>query len=154
MEQKRIYLIFLLFGISIAFFISSCNKQVDYSVRSKWIYINTTEHEISYKHVFWSEFDVGAYDTTIFEKEDLGSKNVSTENFSPPLNPSKIYYDNDRCDTLLYNDTPLRSGTSVLGIKNYESRKIGNNNFEFTYRFTDSDYDKSHLCEQDSTGIE
>ncbi len=154
MEQKKIYMTYLVCGISFYLLLAvSCSKDVDYAVQSRWIYINTTNHNITYKHVSWSRFDVAPHDTTIVEMEMLGGKVSSAQDFTPALNPLLIYFDGDKCDTL-YNDTNLRKGTGVKGMDNYKSRKLDNNYYEFIYYFTEEDYNKAHFCEQDSTGFQ
>ncbi len=64
---------------------------------------------------------------------------MGSESFVPPINATIVFYDNIKCDTFKIGlNSNLYDGP--LGMANYESKKLGTNNFEFTYRFTEEDY--------------
>jgi len=137
---------YLLIGINILllFLHNSC-KKTDYQVKSKWIYINETKHYITYNPDFWSIFNVNPYDTIVYYQDDDGSKNVTESDFVPPINALIIFYDNVKCDSLKRGEKP-NLGNGPLGINNYVSRKLEDRYFEFTYRFTEKQYNDSKVC--------
>jgi len=120
--------------------------QTDYIARSRWIYINETEHEILFVRdsSAWSKFNLKPFETKIFEEENEGGKEVEPENFAPIVRPFIIYYGNFLCDTLFITNS--REGEGPCGISNYSNRKLEVRFIEFTYRFTASDVAKADTC--------
>ncbi len=146
MEQKTTWMRYLLIGISISTFLfTNCIRKVDYQVRAKWIYINETGHNITYRPDSWSTFNVKAFDTTIYYQDGDGGKNVSEADFISPINAQVLFYDDIKCDTLERGNKAYM-GNGPIGMDNYESKKISNNNFEFTYRFTEKQYLDAKEC--------
>jgi hypothetical protein len=136
---------YLLFGISpILLFGIGCIRKVDYSLKAKWVYINETGYNITY-YPNRSAFNVKPHDTTIYYQDDTGPKDISAEEYIPPLNAYIIFYDNIKCDTFKIGPNS-NSDDGPLGTANYESKKLGTNNFEFTYRFTEEDYLNAQDC--------
>lgn len=146
MQQKKMWMHYMLIGISIFFLLGiGCFRRADYSYNAKWIYINETGHDITYYPAFWSNFNVKPYDTTEYFEDGNGSKDMGTESFVPPINATIVFYDNIKCDTFKIGlNSNLYDGP--LGTANYESKKLGTNNFEFTYRFTEEDYLNAQDC--------
>jgi len=135
MKQKTIWIRFFLIGISLAFAtLSSCRK-VDYNIKADFIYINETNHLIEYNGES-KIFNVNAEDTTIYVFESEGPKEVTIESYVAPLHsysyPCIIKFDNIKCDTI--------ENSGPADIKNYESRKISERYYEFTYRYTVLDF--------------
>ena len=83
MERKIMWMRYLLIGISIALLIKcSCKPSVDYYVvKSRWIYINETGHNITYYPDAYNEkFGVKSYGTTIYFED-------GDETIEPEKNP-------------------------------------------------------------------
>jgi len=144
MEQNKTWMPFLIFGGSIIFFFSTSCRKVDYQVRARWIYINETGHSITYSPDVFKDFNVAPYDTTIYSEDGDGPKNMAAEDFVPPLDATVIFFDDFKCDTLKGRSPNLTKGP--LSNANYESKKISNNNFEFTYRFKEKQYQDAKNC--------
>ena len=63
MVQKTMLMRYLIFGINsiLILFTFSCKKDLDYTIRAKWIYINETNHLISYEPAdIWKDFNLSA----------------------------------------------------------------------------------------------
>jgi len=132
---------YLLFGISITMglFAFGCRTITDYSVNVKWIYINETDHFITYEpnHV-WNEFNVPPYDTVIYVQNSEGPQNVEATDFIPPINAKKVIIDSVLCDSILANE--------LYRISNYQGTKLAERNFEFTFRFNDNNISLTDTC--------
>lgn len=146
MEQKTIWVRFSHFGTNLLVFmvILSCNKQIDYRVRANYIYINETDSSINYP-TDWDEFNVSAKDTFIYETDFEGPESVEADDYEPPMigcYPCIIHYGVNLCDTLSKEEI-----NSPLNIDNYESKKLGNRYYEFTFRFTQQMLDSTKYCQ-------
>jgi len=144
MEQKIIWMRFFLIGISALLAISNTGcKQVDYQVRAKYIYINETGSNISYT-ADWQDFNVNANDSIIYETDDDGPESIKESDFIPPLascDPCAVFFGTELCDTLLIEDE-----NSPLEIENYQSRKLGERYYEFTFYYTQDMIDNADQC--------
>ncbi|MCQ2960196.1 MAG: hypothetical protein MJ198_08425 [Bacteroidales bacterium] len=131
MVQKIRLMHYFLIGSSVGFtlLISGCCKEnVDYSVKAKWIYINETEHIITYEpSPIWDEFNIYPKDTVVYIQEDEGPKYVEAKNFTPPIN-AKVLIDNE-LDTILTK--------KIHDVSEYEYQKLSERNYEFTFRYTE-----------------
>lgn len=146
MQQKIIWMRFSLIGISIillSFMTIGC-KQVDYSVRAKWVYINETNLDVKYPKG-WDDFNVSAKDTLIYETDTEGPEQMNAENYVPPINANIIFFNDNLCDTL--NVTKPGIGDGPLGINNYDSRRLGERYYEFTFRYTQQMVDSAVNCQ-------
>ena len=139
-QQKIIWMRFFLIGIS--FFclnFTSCKKDIDYRIRARWIFINETNYNITFKPVgFWEEFNVTANSTTIFEESFDGPKEVSAVDYTPILKAEYLVFDALKC--------LLISEAGADQIENYSNLKIDDRYFEFTFRFTQDHFNKSQNC--------
>lgn len=147
MQQKTMWMRYLIIGGSLILLLTLNNcGQTDYSVKSRWIYINETGHKIFYfrDSTEWSKYNLNPGETKIFEEESEGGKNPKAKDFIPLLRPFIVYYGDLLCDTLFI--TSSREGEGPRGISNYTSRKLEDYYFEFTYRFTQADVDKADTC--------
>ena len=124
--------------IIFSLFLISC-ADIDYSADSDWIYINQSQYEIA---------------IVLGSGEYIGNNG---ENFTlkPQTQDTVKIYTFSRRDDLKASDfdspysyhgaTLTIDGKSykieepkgIAGIQNYESRKLGDNYFQFTYTFTD-----------------
>jgi len=145
MQQKRMWMRYLPIGISIFLFLCISCKKTDYQVKSKWIYINETSHNITYSPDYWSKFNVNPHDTIIYFEEGDGSKEITENSFVSPLRPEIIIYDGIKCDSLKVGDKPYL-GDGPLGMSNYANKKLGERYYEFTYRFTEEMFNNAKNC--------
>jgi hypothetical protein len=146
MEQNKTLMHFLIFGISIILiFFTGCKKE--YWVRADWIYINETGHSITYSPEYYNnDFSIKPYDTIIYHEDGDGGNNLTEKDYVSPLhNAYKILFDNIKCDTLKGGSEPYL-GDGPTGTINYESRKLEENYYEFTYRFTEEQYTNAKEC--------
>jgi hypothetical protein len=137
MQQKITWmLLYLSFGISIITQTYSCRK--DHGLKTEWIYINETDSAISY---FPSSnyLNIPAKGTTVYKSNIEASKDVSVGNISPEFNARIIYYGSNYCDSINIDEGPRN-------IKNYQTEKLGTNNFRLTYRFTKAMLLKADSC--------
>lgn len=135
---------FLIFGISLTTIFASCIKK-DYQVKAKWVYINKTGHNITYSPDYYSNFNIAPYDTTIYFQDGDGGKDITENDYVSPINNSIIFFDNTKCDTLKRGTKP-NLGNGPIGMANYESKKLGERYYEFTYRFTEEQFTNAHIC--------
>ncbi len=132
---------FLIFGTSILFVTinSSCKQDVDFEVNSKWIFINETNHKITYSPTsVWDDFELIEKDTFIFYQNSEGPRNVEIEDFNPPLIVESVILDGVLCDK--------STAQKLQDISEYESKKISERNFEFIFRFTNEKFVSAETC--------
>lgn len=136
----------LVIGVNLAFLLlTSCTK-TDYQVKSKWIYINKTSHTITYSPDLWSNFNVNPHDTIVYWEKGNGLKEIIEKNFASPLKPEVLIFDGIKCDSLKEGDNPYL-GEGSLGMANYESKKLGERYYEFTYQFTEEMFNNAKNCQ-------
>lgn len=126
--MKRISIIL---GICIGtmLLISGCDEDIDYRVRAKWIYINETNHIITYEpSSIWSEFNLSEKDTVFYSQDGEGPEHVEANEFVPPVK-GNVIIDNDFCDSVLTR--------KVQDISQYDYKKLSERNFEFMFRYTE-----------------
>ena len=159
MEQKTIWIRYLIIGISIVILTSlkSCSsKQIEYKLDADIIYKNESNHPIRYyqydsennQRIFVFELDANS-DKTIEIRESGGNKNQTTDNCCQGLlegfqgdDSILIDYDNnDKC--LVYTNG---QGSTTGNILAYTSRIISERYYEFTYRFTEAEYNQAEDC--------
>jgi hypothetical protein len=140
MQQKIIWMLFLIFGISIIVNISACRK--DYALTIEWVYINETDSSISY---FPPRIDFNLNPNSSFSEIEIteANQNIDINNVGVPLNVDVIFYNNRLCDTL-NGKSKLELGPA--NIENYEVEKKGENNFKCTFRFTDETMKRAKIC--------
>ena len=147
MQQKTMLMRYLIIGGSLILMLTLSNcGQTDYSVKSRWIYINETNNRILFSRDSseMSKFNLDSGETKTFEEEREGGKNPKAKDFIPLLRPFIVYYGDLLCDTLFI--TSSREGEGPGGISNYTSKKLKDYYFEFTYRFNQADVDKADTC--------
>lgn len=142
MHQKLNLIRFKLFASALIVLsaTTSCDKgENEFKVRAKWIYINETDHKITFSPTEnLSQFDISPNDTITYNQEGEGPKTVNPDNFFPPLNASTVVFDDVKCNTALTG--------KLNNITSYESKKLQHRYYGFTYRFTEEDYDKAEDC--------
>ncbi len=155
MQRKITWMRYLAIGISI--FItctySTCCRDCEGTIiKIKWIYINETPFDISYENAR-EGFNLTILDTVVTEKELEGVKDdvfcgvsfTQTPSVSTKY-PNVIFFTKDngvkKCDTLYDN----HSFGGVRDINRFECKKIDNNHFEMTFRYTQADIDHAKDC--------
>ena len=151
MEQKRTYQHCLLFGTSLLLAMASCTTDIDYRVRSKWIYINETNQPIELNVAINNQTSpdaiINPLDSLISSEDSEGPKEVTESTYVPPFGNDTVRYGQSQC--LVYDPTggAIGEGEGPFGTANYESRKIGERYYEFTYRFTEEEFAEAEDCE-------
>ncbi|MBE7648884.1 hypothetical protein [Tenacibaculum finnmarkense] len=144
MKQKIIWMHCLHIGISLVFILlfAGCYSEVDCNVISNFTYINNTSYTIE------TEIGIINPNSKIFIKEEgLGTCNIKSDEFVPPfLGNTKVIFDNIKCLTYQSGEE-VGLGEGIIGIDNYVSNKISNNHYNFTYTFTEEEYNKAVDCE-------
>ena len=134
---------YLICGISLMLvLLNSCKK--DYVYSATWIYINETDSLISFQPVR-EEFTLAANGEYVYTESGEGEKEMDVKNFVPPHRPFIVYFGSSLCDTL-FSGSSANTGDGLLGIENYQAKKLENNSFQFTFRFTDSMLSKVQKC--------
>ncbi len=149
MKKKYFLKIIYLLVMFLLFNNSTCT--VEYSTDIDWIFINETDYDIYYPIEF-SDFNVAAHDT-LYYPDAIG---VKIEKVDEGVNEPD-YLSGDfivikyglciKCDTILFlnEETQIRKGPML--IENYEGKKYSENNYEFTYRYTEEDFQRARECE-------
>lgn len=143
MEQKKIWTNCLIFIINIListlFLISCKNSTVDWVVRADWFFINQTAHSISFSKNY-EKFNMAPYDTVFYQERGDGPEFLEAYSYQSPLYEAIVFYDSIRCDTI-FNNGPGN-------IANFEYSKLEERYFEFTYTFTEEDFNNSTPSEK------
>jgi hypothetical protein len=135
MQQKITWMLYLSFGISIITQTYSCKK--DHGLKTEWIYINETDSAISY-FPERTILNIPPRGSALYKSNIESDKDVSVESISPPMSADIIYF-GTKCDTI-----SIQEGRN--NIKNYQTEKLGTNNFKLTYRFTKAMLLKADSC--------
>ncbi len=144
MLQKITYKGFLIAGISLCFIAISCDEKTDFLVKARYIYINDSQHQI--ECISHSPFVLSPLEEYTIESVSDGNKNTTEDSYHPPFVSALLIYDDIKCDTLDALGKAGR-GEGIIGIQNYQSRQLGKRYYEFTYRFTEEDFNKAESCE-------
>jgi len=142
MEQKTIWMRYLIIGVISIF--ASCTKITEYVVKADYIYINETNHIIE----LLSSETIKPNDTLKITFEGDGGKNITETSYVPQYpfgEGSTIKYDNLKCD-FLNSGLKVGQGEGPSGIQNYEWKKISERYYEFTYHFTEEEYNQAEDC--------
>ncbi|QPH39817.1 hypothetical protein [Pedobacter endophyticus] len=143
--RHLIWMHFLLIGIS-AMLNVGCGK-VDYIKEADFYFTNNTDHSITYKQGF-EKYNLKPNSTIVINKTQSSSKDVNSSYDVPffdengSIDPFFIKFDNTKC-LLNTPDTPH----SLLNINSYQNDgKIGERKYQFTYTFTEEDYERAIDC--------
>ena len=143
MERKTTWMRFLMLGVFSLFFGLSC-KKIEPDMSAEYIYINSTNHAISFftPHVY--SFKLLGLKTHLIKETQPTGKKTGAEKFETPFNNSSslvIQFDGNKCLTMTNS-----SENSLLNISNYSVEKIDNRTYKFTYTFTEADYNRATTC--------
>lgn len=142
MRQKITWMHFLLIGISIVFTstFKGCRKEEDFRVRARWVYLNDTQYQISFRpDGFWSDFDVAQNNSIVIEEEFEGPEVVTIDSYVPPIKAEYLVFDETRCITLI--------DIGLDRIQNYSPQRISDRYYEFTFRYTEENFNASVNCD-------
>lgn len=147
MEQNNMLKHYLTIGfiISLIAIIGSC-KDDYYDQIGEFYYVNETNYSITYETGL-SEFNVAPKSTTVFKEKTRG---VGKEAIASNYNVPRAHY--GREFTIKFNNVKCLINVkefdinSVRNIKNFVAEKIGENNYKFTYTFTEADYNRAVTC--------
>lgn len=146
MVQKTTWMRSLIFGISLicANLFFQCKKHVDYLSMGTYVYFNDTDSLIEVRSGVY-DFAINSKQSYIIEQRGDGSKNVSENDYVPPMTSAGVIYAGTKCDTL-NSGIKVGKGEGILNLENYKSEKIGERHYKFTYTFTEVDYKKGVPC--------
>lgn len=145
MKMKIIWMPYIIIGTSIILLLNSCTLgETEYIVKANYIYINDTNRTIQ----LISSETINPKETFKITIKGDGGKNVTATSYVPPYpfrEGSIIKYDNIKCEFL---DSGLKAGKGEgpAGIQNYEWKKISERYYEFTYHFTEAEYNQAENC--------
>ena len=113
---------------------------------AEYIYINSTNHAISFftPHVY--SFKLLGLKTHLIKLNEVGRKKNGPETYITPFNNTDseiIQFDGNRC---LIMTTSNSSQNSLLNISSYTAEKVDKYNYKFTYTFTEADYNRATTC--------
>ena len=118
--------------------LSSCKKE--YSLKQDLKYINETNHTISLYRLsdslFLKPLDTGF----VYGKVSYHERKVPITEFNLPSTIVLLKYDDLKCDS-------LDSYEGVRRSNNYEYEDLGNQHYQYLYRFTEADYERAVDCE-------
>ncbi len=144
MKEKRTWMNFLFIGGITILFCSGCSETTEYIVKADFIYFNNTNHAIELA----SSEIINPNDSFIISIETDGGKNITEESYVPPFpfnEGSTIKYDDLKCD-FLEAGTKAGKGEGPAGIQNYDYQKISERYYEFTYYFTEEQFEQAENC--------
>ncbi len=146
MQQKTNWMRYLIIGISTLLFSwqLGCRKRVEYFLQADFIFINETEHAVNYSGLLQLEQFTS---DTVIRVGTGGDKNEKIESccqgfledFQGDYTQVYTVFNDSLC--LFYNENE-----GPTNLVNYEKRRIKNNHFEFTYRFTEEQYNEAAPC--------
>ena len=145
---------YLLGGFSIFCSVSCTDNVKGYSV--DWIYINETDHFVSYRNIFsdtaqiYNEYNLGPHDTVIFREYNEGEKKLDRSNFVPFLRPDIVVFDMQFCWILDRSSLSFVTDEGPTGTENFEYKIINKKERDYVliYRFTETDFKKAVLCSE------
>jgi len=128
-------------GIAVLMILLSCgNENVDCNVKGTFTFTNETDYKL--------ETGKGIIDPNgllTVTQEDIGTCDITESEYISPLFDSPTIIVNDSfCKT--YISTSASIGDGPLGIANFTSKKVDNNNYEFYYTFTTSEFENLKKC--------
>ncbi len=152
MKQNSTLKHYLIIGliINFCFLSNSCDKFKIYAIAGEFRFVNTTSYNITFDQANFQEFNVPANSTTVIYKSQKSSfkvKEAVPSNYrSPFVIPSIdnviVKFGNNKCLIMQAND----GINNIRNINNFVAEKISNNNFRFTFTFTEADYNRAVAC--------
>jgi hypothetical protein len=138
--QKINWTRYLMLGsniIAICVVLNGCHTRKEYSARSRWIYVNETNSNIthSFDTAVITPYDLDKKETKVFEEHGDGSKDMKASDYSPAITSFLVVYDLLLCDTI-----------EDIAIANYEAVKLDDNYYQFTFRFTEKMVQQADTC--------
>ncbi len=156
MEQKTTWMRYLIIGIKLSIIIVVSGCRNEYTVTADFMYLNETPYNISYNWIHpFTKDTINVFALLPFENTKLGGfvdgadKNPKIETCCEgyldgiqSANQILVIFDNQRCITYEEGEGPTT--TNILN--GYERRVVTERHFEFTYRFTQDQFDQAELC--------
>jgi len=151
---------FLSFGISICFLTSlnSCNEDNGTLVEINLLYKNSSTKTITVSHYSRNDKSIdakvsqtltiesGGIKSFYFTKTESGDNDNSIEDFDNFIIGNRLYdsayllFDQEKF--IVFSKGEIN--TDIFFLKNYQGSEIKENKFEFTYEFTEEDYDNAN----------
>ena len=145
MGQKKIWMNYLLTGISVLFLvlISACGQgEEDCLVKFEHLFINDSNFKI--------DLGLGVIlpnENFNFLQESIGSCNseVIANDYALPFQTNTFVVNEEQCKTFV--QTSINEGEGPFDITNYNTEKISDQNFKLTYIFKNEDFDGITNCD-------
>ncbi|MFV0290109.1 MAG: hypothetical protein ACK5IJ_04310 [Mangrovibacterium sp.] len=155
MKQRNIWMLYLSIGV-ISCILSGCKKQVEYIINADIIYKNETPHTLKY----FQYSSIDNYSFLVFELLPNAEKVFEIRGDGGHENPSGvndyigifeglqgndgvlIQYDGNKC--LVYKAG--EGSTTENFQQSYESQKINDRYYAFTYTFSNEEYQSAVDC--------
>jgi len=146
MEWKTTWMRFLMLGIFSLFLIGFSCKKIEPDMDGEYVYINSTNHTISFLTPHVNSFKLLGLQTHLIKLYEIARKKTRPETYGTPFNNTDsevIQFDGNKCLTMTSSNS---SENSLLNISNYSVEKIDNRTYKFTYTFTEADYNRATTC--------
>ena len=147
MAQHNMLKHYLIPGLifSLTLVISSC-KDDFYNQYGQYYFVNETDYHITYNSGL-EAFNIPPKSTTVFEEKTKGEgKKISeVSNFKDPFIRNEVVtikFNNVKC---LLN-VKKEDAHSVRNINSYTAKRIDDYRFQFTFTFTEADYNRAVNC--------
>lgn len=140
--MKKIYLHYLIFGISLLILSCNSNENVDCLVNVSFIFENQTEFNIS-----TPIGNILSGEELSVEEQTVGPcGNLDRSNFVPPfIGNTEVIFDDVKCVTYIADG--VASGQGIVDIENYTFVELSDAKYELRYLFTVSDYLNAIDCD-------
>ena len=150
MQQKQTYQHYLLIGISLLLSFSACEEQVDYRVRADWIYVNETPNSVEILGVDrldrQSFTTIAPGDSVTASQDTEGPETVTEKSYVPSFLGYTIRYADSLCRSYRPGAT-VEEGEGPFATVNYESEKLAERYYKFTYEFTEEEFAEAESCQ-------
>jgi len=129
----------------------SCGKKItDWAKNAEYVFVNKTQHNITYIQEF-EKYNVAPNSTVTFRTTGEGSENLQADQYTSPFGDPEAYTNAGRNLKLSFNGNRCWQAApygnhSPLDIKSYLAEKLSNNNYRFTYIYTEEDYARAGSC--------
>ncbi len=140
MKQKKIWMRFLPHGsltlLIHIFLFCSCESKIDYIQYATWVYENHSSQTIDVQAKVFNSFSLTPGKSYVYEVETAAGKYVTPESYSVP------YYADGTTLIVGEKELLLLENESILDISSYNTEKIEDRHYRFTYTFTDEIIDE------------
>lgn len=141
MKQKTIWTLPLVIGLISLTSVFSCKKKVDNEIIADYIYINQSNNDIKIHYLSLGTDSIFVLNksTTLKLSEDLMAGGTYIISRADSV---KVIYDAVKFSIFTKEDT-----TGILRLDSYNYKRLKENHHEYTFIFTEEDYNSATLIE-------